>query len=156
MVHTFISGIDPRLRDIQGGYLYNIFDKYPDMIIESLKMISDTEKQKLKEKIKSASMNLYEDYINDTQKFIQENYIQPIMSIVTFLPKDELAIMAETLINLTSFKRKVSTGLETVGGPIDVAVISKGDGFVWIKRKNYFDKKLNPRYLASYYRNGGE
>jgi hypothetical protein len=25
---------------------------------------------------------------------------------------------------------------ETVGGPIDVAVISKGDGFVWVKKKN--------------------
>jgi len=31
---------------------------------------------------------------------------------------------------------------ETVGGPIDVAVLSKGDGFVWIKRKSYFDPRL--------------
>jgi hypothetical protein len=25
---------------------------------------------------------------------------------------------------------------ETVGGPIDVAVISKGEGYVWVKRKD--------------------
>ncbi len=37
---------------------------------------------------------------------------------------------------------------ESVGGPIDVAVISKADGFIWIKRKHYFDPALNPRFLA--------
>ena len=34
--------------------------------------------------------------------------------------------MAESLVNLTSFKRRVTMDAETVGGPIDVAVISKG------------------------------
>ena len=68
------------------------------------------------------------------------------------LPKDELAAMAESLINLTSFKRKVSMEEETVGGPIDVAVISKGDGFIWIKRKHYFDRELNQQFFANYYK----
>jgi hypothetical protein len=40
--------------------------------------------------------------------------------------------------------------LETVGEPIDVAVISKGDGFVWIKRKHYFDANVNPGFFARY------
>ena len=37
-----------------------------------------------------------------------------------------------------------------VGGPIDVAVISKGDGFVWIKRKHYFKAELNLHFLDNY------
>ena len=40
---------------------------------------------------------------------------------------------------------------ETVGGPIDVAVVSKGDGFIWIKRKHYFDPVLNQRFIARLY-----
>ncbi len=60
--------------------------------------------------------------------------------------------MAETLVNLTSFARKVKLGSETVGGPIDVAVISKGDGFIWIKRKHYFKQELNPQFFAKYYK----
>ena len=60
---------------------------------------------------------------------------------------EELASMAEALINLTSLKRRVSLDQETVGGPIDIAIISKGDGFVWIKRKHYFDPALNPSYF---------
>lgn len=43
--------------------------------------------------------------------------------------------MAEALLSITSLKRKMSISLETVGGPIDVAVITKGDGFIWVKRK---------------------
>lgn len=69
------------------------------------------------------------------------------MSIVEFLPKEELAEMAESLVSLTSLRYRMSTEDDTVGGPIDVAVISKGDGFIWIKRKHYFDPKLNLRYL---------
>lgn len=41
---------------------------------------------------------------------------------------------------------------ESVGGPIDLAVISKYDGFIWLKRKYYFDKELNPQFFANYYR----
>ena len=66
--------------------------------------------------------------------------------MVSSLPKEELANMAETLVNLTSFKRKITMDAETVGGPIDVAVISKSEGFIWIKRKLYFDKNLNNHY----------
>ena len=36
---------------------------------------------------------------------------------------------------------------ETVGGPVDVAVITKNEGLVWIKRKLFFDPGLNSRYL---------
>ena len=69
------------------------------------------------------------------------------MEVVQNLPKEELGGMAEAMVNLTSLKRRVSLDQETVGGPVDIAIISKGDGFVWIKRKNYFDTALNPSYI---------
>lgn len=73
----------------------------------------------------------------------QEHSIRPLMQVVASMPKEELAVLAEALINLTALKRKASRDQETVGGPTDVAVISKGDGFIWIKRKHYFDPGLN-------------
>ena len=66
------------------------------------------------------------------------------------LPKDELAHMAQSLISLTSLQRRVSHDVETVGGAIDVAVISKGDGFVWIDRKHYFSADKNLRFVSGY------
>lgn len=77
------------------------------------------------------------------------------MNIIGSLPKDELAAAAEALVNLTSFKRRVSTEKETVGGPIDVAVITKSDGFIWIKRKHYFKPELNYHFLSKYYKREG-
>jgi len=89
-------------------------------------------------------------------KYRQEVHVSPIVNVVGILPKDELASMAEALVNLTSFKRRITMDAETVGGPIDVAVISKGDGFVWIKRKHYFKPELNPHFFRNYFREGCE
>jgi hypothetical protein len=80
----------------------------------------------------------------------QQKYWGPVLNIVAALPKDELAAMSEALVNLTKFRRRVTPERETVGGPIDVGVITKGDGFVWLRRKHYFDPGLNPRVMARY------
>ena len=87
-------------------------------------------------------------YINNsTQNYITINHVQKVLSILGSLAKIDLGYMAESLVNLTAFKRKVSNDSDTVGGPIDVAVLSKGEGFVWLKRKHYFDKELNYQYF---------
>ena len=70
-----------------------------------------------------------------------------ISRMVAYLSKEDVAELAEALVHLTLLKLKVSPEHETVGGPIDVAVISKGDGLIWIKRKHYFERELNPRYF---------
>lgn len=66
---------------------------------------------------------------------------------LTHIPKDELASVAASLVNLNSFKKRISMSVESVGGPVDVAVISKGDGFIWIDRKHYFDADRNPNFM---------
>jgi hypothetical protein len=153
MVVRFMEGIDPKLKDVQiKGYLPEIFDKYPDIIVDNIDRYNAEEKKKLKEKLKGISRETFKHFLNQFQLFIQENYIVPIVRVVEMLPKDELSAMAESLVALTSFKRKVSMGPETVAGPIDVAVISKGDGFVWIKRKHYFKQELNPQFFSNYNR----
>ncbi len=84
-----------------------------------------------------------EDILKEVNELAWINHTQPIIDTIDILPKDELASVAKTLVNLTSFMRHVSSGIETVGGPVDVAVISKKDGFVWIDRKHYFDISKN-------------
>lgn len=94
---------------------------------------------------------------------MREEVFQPIYSrqrgefegLIEFMPKPDLARTAEALINLTSVKRSVSRGFETVGGPVDVALISKSEGFIWVKRKHYFDPTLNPRYQAKHAKEAG-
>ncbi len=75
----------------------------------------------------------------------KENYT-PILQSIESMPNEEIAEMCESLIRITSLKRKISSDLESVGGPIDVAIISKGDGFIWKKNKNYINTELNPQF----------
>jgi hypothetical protein len=70
----------------------------------------------------------------------------PLRRVLGVLPVDEMAELAETLINLQSLKEKVTKNSETVGGPVDVAIITKNEGLLWAKRKHFFDIELNSRF----------
>lgn len=70
----------------------------------------------------------------------------PLRRVLGVLPVDEMAELAETLINLQSLKEKVTKNSETVGGPVDVAIITKNEGLLWAKRKHFFDINLNSRF----------
>ena len=78
-----------------------------------------------------------------------------IEAAVEALTITELAQVASTLVSLSSFQQQMSLGRQTVGGPVDVAVISKGDGFIWIDRKQYFRPELNNQFFQNYYGDGG-
>lgn len=153
MAQTFIRGIDPEFEQLSNGYINYIFEELPKKIVSQFENILPDEM------IDNIRKNLVEEFkrINDNynevmNNYKQENFTRPIINVVRSLPKDELAEIAEALVNLTSFRRKVSSSPETVGGPIDVAVITKGDGMVWIKRKHYFDANINQQFAQNYLR----
>lgn len=150
-VATFVEGIDPSCKQIILSYLTELFINYPVNIVDSIKFNSEEEKKVLLNKLKDISKEILKDFKSNLDDYVFKKNISPIIDAVAFLPKNELASMAESLVNLTSFKQKISMDSETVGGPIDVAVISKGDGFVWIKRKQYFQPELNPHHLTKYF-----
>ncbi|MFZ3384583.1 MAG: hypothetical protein WA144_11720 [Candidatus Methanoperedens sp.] len=152
MVDTFMVGVDPSYTELEESYIAEIFSKYTEIITNNMNKYNNKEKLKLKKKLQIMSNEILKDHQEKLRIFRKETYTDPVTSVVSMLPKDELAAMAEALVNLTSFKRKVSMETETVGGPIDVAVISKGDGFIWIKRKHYFKPELNPGFFTNYYK----
>ncbi len=147
-----IQGIDPYYSKIITDSLSEYFAKYPDYIVDKIDNIDMNKKQEFAGKLKEIGISILADFNKKLQDYRQAYHISPITNAVSFLPKDELAAMAESLINLISFKRKISLDAETVGGPIDVVVISKGDGFIWIKRKHYFKPELNPHFFVNYFR----
>lgn len=53
----------------------------------------------------------------------------------------DMAALAESLISLTSHHRKLTFSQEGVGGEIDLAVITKEDGFIWLNRKSWYHHK---------------
>lgn len=153
MVSLFMDGIDGEF----ANFIISCFEKiasegYPSVTAKLIgKKLPKGQRDKLLNKLRGVSDQVVKELSEAMHQFSRHQFSDPIVGIVNHLPKEELAAMAEALVNLTSFKRHVTTQAETVGGPIDVAVISRGDGLVWIKRKHYFDKRLNEHFLANYY-----
>lgn len=79
---------------------------------------------------------------------LKEDSRQDLLDIVYFMSKKELAEIAYALVELTSQKRRFSTEEQTVGGPIDVAILTKSEGLVWIRRKHYFGPETNQGYYS--------
>ncbi|WP_294608267.1 hypothetical protein [uncultured Roseovarius sp.] len=77
----------------------------------------------------------------------RQNHGEPLERVISMLPVEEMAELAETMVDLQSLKEKVTRPSETVGGPVDVAIITKNEGLIWKKRKHFFDISLNQRYL---------
>ena len=137
--------------DVMHTFLFGINNSYIDYINKEIrqkieKCINDMEDdlfaQDAKCLIQNKLLDSTNELIQNVAQTAQTNYFKPIMQSITALPIHDLALLAESMINITSLRRKIAldgnTG--TVGGPVDVAIITKYDGFVWIKRKHYFDK----------------
>lgn len=139
MADLFISGID------DGVYKF-IVKQYEDFIDD---LFSETNQA---DAAFARYVKIYKSKVSEKiQGILTEEKIQPLLNVIGILSKEELAELAESLVNLQALKHKMSLNIETVGGPIDVAIISKHDGFIWKKRKLYFDKDLNSHFFENYF-----
>jgi hypothetical protein len=147
MVERFLYGLDSEIERQITVWCKEAVPEIRNQILESLDM-TDEDKNSLTQEAQDAEDAFIDDLKNKRFEEIRTSSRTAIEGMVEFMPKPELARMAEALVNLTSIKRRVSRGMETVGGPIDVAVISRTEGFIWVKRKHYFSTELNPRYVS--------
>lgn len=145
---TLLDGIAPKVQSIYIKTLLKTFDTVIDSLSNLIQQKDPELALQVKNLNKDQFMRLFDVLSNQARK---KDYTQPFIASVANLEKDDLADFAESLIKLTSLKRKVSPDQETVGGPVDVMVISKGDGVIWMKRKHYFDSNLNHNFFSNYY-----
>ena len=146
VANTVVRGIDQKLRDSININLQVAFDDFRNNIIDVL-LNAGAPKDLLDALRQIDIQKQTEPFISDLNAFIREHYIDKLLNTVAFLSKEDLADMAESLVRMTCLKRHITTDEESVGGPVDVAVITKGDGFIWIKRKHYFNREINPHYF---------
>lgn len=142
VILTFCKGISSKyinyVPNKVGSIIKNRIENLPDIFTDEQKNILQAEFRGVQKEMLEAMMAT-----------IQKDNVDPILNSVQLIPLPEMAFLAESLVNITSLKCTFALdgNQQTVGGPTDVAVLSKGDGFVWIKRKLYFDSQINPNYL---------
>lgn len=131
MVEIFMDGVDPDFLNWLTSIEELLFD-FGEDVADATGQLNDRRRKALREDAKERS----EAFLNRAANWTREEHSDPIIEVVELLPKQELADMAEALVSMTSLKRRISPNHEDVGGPIDVATISKGDGFQWAKGKH--------------------
>ncbi len=148
IVDRYLEGMDSEFEN----EIYNYFDatlkSVGQGLFNGIKGVNADTRKRISNQMKTLTQSALDDFKNKLVVGLREKFRQQMEDMVLFMPKQDLANLAEALVNITSLKRRFSGDKETVAGPIDVAVISKSDGFVWVKRKHYFDGQLNPRYFV--------
>ncbi|MBJ2142534.1 hypothetical protein JC796_17460 [Delftia acidovorans] len=141
MVETFTQGASPQVWTAVG----NAFETYAAKVCQTAAEAAGLTiaPEHLEKGITAHS----QEFTNDWTRTVFADHLRPLWTVVASLSISELAELAETLVLLESLKEKVTQRTQSVGGPIDVAVITKAEGLVWIKRKLYFEPHLNHRYF---------
>lgn len=154
-VAVFMEGIGGNIKQLIKSSLHELLtlglpNNVTSLVKTELKIDDGTAKKMHGNlyKMGQGAFNEFDKFLNEA---IHKSYVNPVLEAVKFINKGELARMAEMLVNLVSFRKQVTLVDETVGGPIDVALITKGDGLIWIKRKHYFDKELNHHFFRNYF-----
>ena len=107
-MQTFMNGLHPSVGDMMSNFIQQIFNRLPELITTDNTSISNSDLELIKQKLRYDSSLLLKSFFDNLSKHIGNDQVAPVISMVNVLPKDELAAMAESMVNLTVFKRKVS------------------------------------------------
>jgi hypothetical protein len=149
MVETFLNGVNPRFETRVIKEMLTLVAGIASGVVDGISELAEESKAEWKKKMVTFSLEAAQEVVDKLRNYRAEEHLAPIRHSITNSPKDELAHVAASLVNLNVFQKRMSLKAETVGGPIDVAVISKGDGFIWVNRKHYFRPELNPHYFRN-------
>ena len=131
-IHTDWSGdagdvfrriVNPNFGDVFGSF----YDE-DDPGGEFRKMLAEVETDDLHHQFYKEGMRLLDKNQHEWEKLLKDSDLE------------SLASLADCLIDLTGFQRILTFSPEGVGGPVDVAVISKNAGFTWLRRKSWYHK----------------
>jgi hypothetical protein len=129
MIRTFLTGIDPYLRMFMFGETLKLSMNIVTDLIGRAPGLSDSQRQALFRDYSENNMGYaLKEFFKSVDSYQYQVHTYPIYRAIGSLPKRELGETAASLIKLNSFQQKVMHAIETVGGPIDVAVITRNGG----------------------------
>lgn len=133
-VDALMTGIDDDLEEYSLTKLETMFGTMEDRLLEKLKakFKEDVDLEAVDNMIHNELVEVYQHYNQDVFEFKQNEYIQPLTEKIKKSSKKEISEIAASYINLASDSGEHS---------IDTVVITKGDGFQWIKPKDLLGTK---------------
>lgn len=146
---TVLTGVDPNYKSEMKESIKATFNT----VGQELRILLNNPQQA--DTLDASLANVSDELINKLEQYQFNTITGPLLEILAYMGKEDMSELAESLVNITSLKRKFTSSDsadESVGGPVDVAIVTKGDGFIWMKRKHYFDMENNQGFTEKYYK----
>jgi len=125
-VHTFLRAYNPAFLSKAHERLGSVVDKVREIVGAEPAVLS---------KMEELEATGHEELDSDFEALSWGEFLQPMVDTVAGLPPAEVARMAEALVGLQVLRQLTQADAETVGGPIDVAIVTRHDGVRWIRHK---------------------
>ena len=140
----FTSGqsdiIDAIELGIQSDRIGVIRRKFQDLIDN---LLTENMLDILKDKIDYSAIR---EEITDLITESERDHLRQHMEAIKHFDLQKMACLAENLIKATELHRKITYQQESVGGLIDLAVITREDGFQWLNRKSWYEPSKGGQY----------
>jgi len=136
VTNAFIRGIDFNLeRRIYGGFRM-MMHGLVDQVVGAFGGADAAQRDSVRERFQRDFVPRYfAAFHHMIAEYQQQAFINPILRVMEIAGRDELAATARDLVTLNIFKKRIMAQKETVGGAVDVAVISRDGGFLWTSKK---------------------
>ncbi|HTQ12326.1 MAG TPA: hypothetical protein VMH86_00520 [Rhizomicrobium sp.] len=137
VTNAFIRGIDFNLeRRLYGGFRM-MMHGLVDQVIGAFPAAEPSTREAVRNRFQQDFVPRYFDAFRRMMlEYQQQAFINPVLRVMEIASKKELADTARELVGLNIFKKRISAQKETVGGAIDVAIVSRDGGFQWASRQN--------------------
>ncbi|MDO5852668.1 MAG: hypothetical protein Q4Q62_01125 [Thermoplasmata archaeon] len=129
-IRAFLDGISPGVR----SELDNGFQRMMDALSDSVIRICSQDG--VAKEIDNILNKIRHKALTNLFNRSSDKYLQPALNTASHLSIDGMASLAVSVISSSALRNRMSDGMETVGGPIDVAALTYNSGFVWVKNKN--------------------
>lgn len=129
MIKTFLTGMDEYQRRFIYGETLKLSMTITTDLIGNAPNLTDQQRDQLFQSYSENNLRYaLTEFFRSVDGYQHAVHTRPIYRAIGSLPKRELGETAASLIKLNSFQQKVMHAIETVGGPIDVAVITRNGG----------------------------
>jgi len=137
VTNAFIRGIDFNLERRVYGALNSVMFGLVDQLIGSFPNVDPAQKDAVRRQFQSQTIPQYFDAFRGIiGEYQQHAFINPVLRVLEIASRSELAETARELVSLNVFKKRIMAQKQTVGGAIDVAIISREGGFQWHSRQS--------------------
>lgn len=144
---SLMRGIHPLMLDTVIQKHEDLLEDSKEKLLEAAKAAGVTESQLAKLTDAVNMEEAVEKYRQELVGYYRNTFIDGVVDAVESFNVEDMVDMAESFISITNLQRHISSSEESVGGPVDVAVITKSEGFVWVKHKQWFQQEMNPQMI---------